>query len=437
MSGPVIGMVAVAAMLVMMALRIPIAISMFLAGAVGYVSVSGWIPLLGYLKTSPYYQMSSYSLSVVPLFLLMGHLATHSGMSKALFNAANVALGRFRGGLSMASIGACAMFGAICGSSLATAATMGQVALPEMKRRKYSDALATGTMAAGGTLGILIPPSVILVIYAILTEQNVAKMFLAAFVPGLLAAVGYLIAIAIYVRLKPESGPAGEPLGKQQIRDALLGSAPAVVIFVVVIGGIYGGIFTPTEAATFGVIGVAAIAVVNGMRWAGLKEALTGTAVSTGMIYMILLGADIFNAFLSQTQLPQTLAATIGGSGLSPMTILIMILVLYLVLGCVIDALSMILLTIPIFFPIIAALDFGMSPEHTAIWFGIIVLIVVEVGLITPPVGMNVFVINKLAGDVPIADSFKGVVPFLISDFVRVALLLAFPAITLFMLKVF
>ena len=188
---------------------------------------------------------------------------------------------------------------------------------------------------------------------------------------------------------------------------------------------------------TFGVIGVGAIALVNGMRWTGLKEALTGTAVSTGMIYMILLGADIFNAFLSQTQLPQTLAATIGGSGLSPMMILIMILVLYLVLGCVIDALSMILLTIPIFFPIISALDFGMSPEHTAIWFGIIVLIVVEVGLITPPVGMNVFVINKLAGDVPLKESFKGVVPFLISDFVRVALLLAFPAITLFMLEVF
>ncbi|MEM7636587.1 MAG: TRAP transporter large permease [Pseudomonadota bacterium] len=437
MSGPVIGMVAISAMLGMMALRIPIAISMFLAGAVGYVSVSGWIPLLGYLKTSPYYQMSSYSLSVVPLFLLMGHLATHSGMSKALFNAANVALGRFRGGLSMASIGACAMFGAICGSSLATAATMGQVALPEMKRRKYSDALATGTMAAGGTLGILIPPSVILVIYAILTEQNVAKMFLAAFIPGLLAAAGYLIAIAVYVRLNPEAGPAGEPLDRKQIREALLGSAPAVVIFVVVIGGIYGGIFTPTEAAAFGVIGVGAIAVFNGMRWDGLKDALTGTAVSTGMIYMILLGADIFNAFLSQTQLPQTLAATIGDSGLSPMTILIMILVLYLVLGCVIDALSMILLTIPIFFPIIAALDFGMSPEHTAIWFGIIVLIVVEVGLITPPVGMNVFVINKLAGDVPLADSFKGVVPFLISDFLRVALLLAFPAITLFMLEVF
>ena len=437
MSGPALGLIAIAAMLGMMAFRVPIAIAMFLAGAVGYVSVSGWIPLLGYLKTSPYYQMSSYSLSVVPLFLMMGHLATHSGMSKALYNLANVALGRFRGGLSMASIGACGMFGAICGSSLATAATMGQVALPEMKRRNYSDALATGTMAAGGTLGILIPPSVILVIYAILTEQNVAKMFLAAFIPGLLAAAGYLIAIAMYVRLNPESGPAGEPLSRSEVRAALLGSAPAVVVFVVVIGGIYGGVFTPTEAAAFGVIGVGTIALFNGMRWTGLKEALTGTAVSTGMIYMILLGADIFNAFLSQTQLPQTLAATIGGSGLSPMTILILILLLYLVLGCVIDALSMILLTIPIFFPIISALDFGMSPEHTAIWFGIIVLIVVEVGLITPPVGMNVFVINNLAGDVPLAESFKGVVPFLISDFLRVALLLAFPAITLFLLDVF
>lgn len=437
MSGPATGAVVIAIMLALMVIRIPIAVSMFVAGVGGYIAMAGWVPLIGFLKTSPYYQLSSYSLSVVPLFLLMGHLATHSGTSRALFNAANAVFGTMRGGLSIASIGGCAMFGAICGSSLATAATMGQVALPEMKRHKYSDALATGTLAAGGTLGILIPPSVILVIYAILTEQNVAKMFLAAFVPGALAAVGYMLAIAVYVRINPAAGPAGERLDAGERRAALRGSAPAAVIFIIVIGGIYGGIFTPTEAAAFGVLGMGIIAVANGMRWEGLKESLTGTAVSTGMIYMILLGADIFNAFLTQTQLPQTLAESVSASGLSPTLILILVLLLYLVLGCVMDALSMILLTIPVLFPVISALDFGMTAEHTAIWFGIIVLIVVEVGLITPPVGMNVFVINKLAGDVPLSHTFRGVVPFLISDFVRVALLVAFPALTLFLLDLF
>ncbi len=427
----------IAVMLALMVIRIPIAISMFVAGIGGYIAMAGVVPLLGFLKTSPYYQLSSYSLSVVPLFLLMGHLATHSGTSRALFNAANAVFGTMRGGLSIASIGGCAMFGAICGSSLATAATMGQVALPEMKRHKYSDALATGTLAAGGTLGILIPPSVILVIYAILTEQNVAKMFLAAFVPGAIAAIGYMLAIAVYVRINPEAGPAGEPLGAKERRAALRGSAPAALIFIVVIGGIYGGIFTPTEAAAFGVLGMGIIAVANGMRWEGIKESLIGTAVSAGMIYMILLGADIFNAFLTQTQLPQTLAEIVSSSGLSPTFILILILLLYLVLGCVMDALSMILLTIPVLFPVISALDFGMTAEHTAIWFGIIILIVVEVGLITPPVGMNVFVINKLAGDVPLSQTFRGVLPFLISDFIRVALLIAFPVLTLFLLDLF
>ncbi len=436
MSGPMTGLVVIACMLALMAVRVPIAISMLIAGIGGYVSLSGWVPLLAYLKTSPYYQLSSYSLSVVPLFLLMGHLATHSGVSRSLFQAANAMFGAMRGGLSIASIGGCAMFGAICGSSLATAATMGQVALPEMKRFKYSDALATGTLAAGGTLGILIPPSVVLVIYAIMTEQNVAKMFLAAFIPGFLAAFGYMVAIAVYVRIYPEAGPAGEAIrGREKLR-ALLGATPAAVLFVVVIGGIYGGVFTPTEAAAFGVLGTGAIAWWNGITRQQIAESLTGTAVASAMIYMILIGADVFNAFLTQTHLPQTLAQIVGESGYSPTFILVMILIMYLALGCVMDALSMILLTIPIFFPVIMALDFGMTPEHTAIWFGIITLIVVEVGLITPPVGMNVFIINKIAGNVPLKDSFRGVVPFLISDFIRVGILVAFPTLTLFLIQI-
>ncbi len=437
MSGPTLGVIVILCMLAMMVVRVPIALSMFMAGAGGYIAISGWLPFIGFLKSSPYSQLSSYSLSVVPLFLLMGHLATHAGISKAIFRAANAMFGSMRGGLSIASIGGCAMFGAICGSSLATAATMGKVSLPEMKRYNYSGALATGTLAAGGTLGILIPPSIVLVIYAILTEQNVAKMFLAAFIPGFLAAFGYIIAVAIYVRIYPDAGPAGDKVNNRERLDAFIGVLPAIGLFVVVIGGIYAGVFTPTEAAAFGVIGTGIIAWWNGITRDEITESLTGTAVSTGMIYMILLGASIFNAFLTQTQLPQTLATTISGSGYSPMLILMMILLMYLIMGCVMDSLSMILLTIPIFFPVIESLDFGMSPEDTAIWFGIITLIVVEVGLITPPVGLNVFIINKLAIDVPMKETFKGVLPFLLSDFIRIGILVAFPAITLVMVRWF
>lgn len=419
------------ALVVLLAFRVPIAFAMFLTGAIGYWFQSGLTPLLAYLKSAPYASLSSYSLSVVPLFLLMGQLATHSGMSRALFNAANAGLGHRKGGLSLAAIGGCGMFGAICGSSLATAATMGQVALPEMKRYGYSDSLATGTLAAGGTLGILIPPSVVLVIYAIITEQNVAKMFLAAFVPGALAVLGYMLAIAVYVRLKPESAPSSERMPRDERWKAYLGAMPALVIFVVVIGGIYAGVFTPTEAAAFGVVGTGLIAWKNGMRMDGLLDSLRGMAVSAAMIYMILIGASMFNAFLALSQVPQSMAAYVGGLELSPMLILTVILIGYLLLGCLMDSLSMILLTIPIFFPIILSLDFGLSPEDVAIWFGIITLIVVEVGLITPPIGMNVFVINKLANGVPMSDTFKGVVPFLLSDFIRVIILIAFPVLTL------
>lgn len=424
-------------MIVMLALRVPIAIAMFVAGAGGYVALAGWVPLLAYLKSAPYATLSSYSLSVVPLFLMMGHLATRSGLSRALFAAANAALGSRKGGLSLAAIGGCGMFGAICGSSLATAATMGQVALPEMKRYRYSDALATGTLAAGGTLGILIPPSVVLVIYAIITEQNVAKMFLAAFVPGILAALGYMLAIAIYVRINPAAAPRSEPMSRPEKRRAYLGALPAAAIFLVVIGGIYAGVFTPTEAAAFGVVGTGIIAAAHGMRLSGLIESMSGTAVSSAMIFMILIGADMFNAFLAASQVPQGLAAHVGTMDFSPMLILAGILFMYLVLGCLMDSLSMILLTIPIFFPIVMTLDFGLGPEETAIWFGVITLIVVEVGLITPPIGMNVFVINKLARGVPMSETFHGVVPFLLSDFIRIAILLMFPVLTLGLMRLF
>ena len=436
MTGIELGLAVFGGMLALMALRMPIGVAMMVAGGGGFALIVGWTPLIAQLKSSAYYLFSSYSLTVIPLFLLMGQFATKSGLSRGLFGAANAWLGHRPGGIAMAAIGGCGLFGAICGSSLATAATMGQVALPELKRYHYSGALATGSLAAGGTLGILIPPSVILVIYAILTEQNIAKMFLAAFIPGILAAFGYLAAIAIYVRLYPEEGPAGPEHPLSEKLRSLIDIWPAMLIFTLVIGGIYTGVFTPTEAAAFGAAGTGLLAVAKErMGWQGLKECLLGAAEASAMIFLILFGAELFNGFLALTRMPDLLAELIGGSGLPPLMVLVAMLVLYLALGCVMDSLSMILLTIPIFFPVIMALDFGLTPEGPAIWFGVIALVVVEVGLITPPVGMNVFIINSMARDVPMLESFRGVLPFLISDGVRVLLLIGFPSITLWLVQ--
>ncbi len=417
----------------MIFLRIPIGLSMLLVGFFGTWLVTGsWVPILAQMKSLTYDTFSNYSLSIVPLFLLMGQFATRGGMSQALFKAAETWLGHRKGGVAMAAVGACAGFGAICGSSLATAATMGQVALPELRRYGYSGALATGCLAAGGTLGILIPPSVVLVIYAILTEQNIIKLFMAAMVPGVLAALGYMLTIAVYVRLKPGSAGLRERAGYGERFTALIAVWPVLIIFAVVIGGIYLGWFTPTEGAAVGAAGTGLVALFNGgLTWRGLGEAITGTAISTGMIFFIVLGAAVYNGFLAFSQLPQEAANTVAGMGVSPWLVLLVVLLCYLVFGCVMDSLSMILLTIPIFFPIVSVLDFGLPPEELALWFGVIVLIVVEVGLITPPVGMNLFVINSMAPDVPLSRTYGGALPFVLSDIIRVAILILFPAITL------
>lgn len=418
-------------MLVMMFIRIPIGIAMMLAGVLGYSIIDDYTTLFYYLKNSTFSQIANNSFSVIPLFLLMGNLASRSGLSKSLFDGVNTFIGHYRGGLALAAVGGCGLFGAICGSSLATAATMGQVALPEMRRHGYNGALSTGALAAGGTLGILIPPSIVLIIYALLTEQNIAKLFLAAMIPGVMAIIGYMIVIMIVVKLHPDYADCAEKTSWLQKLHALVNLFPAAVLFIGVLGGIYAGIFTPTEAAAFGVIGTTVIAIINRqLTLDSFFECLSQTAINTGMIFVIILGADIFNAFLSLSGMPQFLADSILDSGLSPMLVMIAILVVYMLLGCLMDSLSMILLTIPIFFPAIMALDFGMTMEQTALWFGIICLIVVEVGMITPPVGMNVFIINKLSGDVPMKETFIGVLPFLASDFTRVVLLLIFPILT-------
>ena len=427
-----IGMAGFGVLLLLLAVRIPIGVAMLTVGIIGYTAIAGEAALLSYLKTETYWRFTTESLSVVPLFLLMGQFAAKAGLSQALFAAAHTWLGHYRGGIAMAAVGGCAGFGAISGSSLATSATMGQVALPELRRFNYAGSLATGALAAGGTLGILIPPSVVLIIYAVMVEANVATLFQAAFIPGILAALGYIGVIAIVVRVNPEAGPSGPRAGRAEKWRALIEIWPVLVIFALVMGGIYFGFFTPTEGAGVGAFGTFLIAVTRGgMRLSGFIEALLGTAQTTAMIFLILLGAAIFNAFLGFSQLPIYAADFFGSSGLAPITILLGMIVLYILLGFVMDSLSMIFLTVPIFWPIIAGLDFGLGEEETKLWFGIISLIVVEMGLITPPVGLNVFIINSMARDVPMIETFKGVIPFFCSDIVRVAILIAAPVITL------
>ena len=431
-----IGLWSFPVLLALIFLRMPIGLAMLMVGFAGTSLITGgWTVVLARLKTETYGTFSTYSLSIIPLFLLMGQFAALGGMSHALFKAAESWLGHRKGGVAMAAVGACAGFGAICGSSLATAATMGRVALPELRRYGYAGGLSTATLAAGGTLGILIPPSVVLVIYALLTEQNIAKLFLAAFVPGVLAAVGYMVVIAIYVRLAKDPASQRAPAPINERLHAFGAVWPALLVFLLVVGGIYLGWFTPTEAAAIGAAGTVLIAFANrALTRENLIQALLATASSTAMIFFIVLGASFYNAFLALTQVPHETAHFIVTQGYSPWTVLAVVILIYLVLGCVMDSLSMILLTIPIFFPLVSGLDFGLTAEETAIWFGIIVLTVVEIGLITPPVGLNLFVINALSEDTPIAETYKAVLPFVLCDLLRVSLLILVPAIVLFAL---
>ena len=441
MSGIGTGATMFAILLVFLVLRVPIGIAMFGVGAGGYLYLTGGDPktLLNSLKNLAYARLSNYDLVVIPLFLLMGQFATHGGLSRALFRFVSAFMGHLKGGVAMAAIGACAGFGAICGSSLATAATMGQVALPELRRHGYAGSLSTGALAAGGTLGIMIPPSVPLVIYAILTQESIGKLFMAAVLPGLIAMVGYMIVVRIIVTLKPHMGPAGEKTPWPERLKALFAVGPVLLVFVVVIVGIYGGWANPTEAAAIGAAACGILAVVSGgMRAKGLIDSALGTAQATAMIFLVLLGADMLNTALALSQMPAELAGWVKGTGLSPILVMIAILVIYILLGCVMDSLAMILLTIPIFYPMIMGLDYwGMSQGDKSVWFGILALMVVEIGLVHPPVGMNVYIINRLAKDVPLTETFKGVMPFLASDFLRITLLLFFPAISLVLVRSF
>jgi C4-dicarboxylate transporter DctM subunit len=433
MTGITIAGIGFGVMLVLIALRMPVGLSMLVVGTVGYIHLSSWPAFFAYMKTNSYYQFANYTLSVIPLFILMGALAERSGISTSLFRAAEAFAGRLRGGLAMAVIWSCTAFGAICGSSVATTATFGRAALPELQRNKYDSGFATGTIAVGGTLGILIPPSIILVVYAITTEQNIAKLFKAALIPGLMASLFYTLAIAWTVRRRPEVAPPVSQTPPDRGR-ALLQVWPVLLVALTVIGGIYGGVFTPTEGAAVGAIAMLLVGLAQrSLSFRGIIDSIKQTAETSAMIFIILLGSEVFDAFLALSRLPEVAADIVGHSGLGPYAIMVSLMLFYILLGAVMDELAMILLTLPVFFPIVQALDFGMPAEDVAIWFGILVLIVVGIGLTAPPIGLNVFVISSIARTVPIASTYRGVLPFIFMDVVRLGLVIAFPGLALWL----
>jgi tripartite ATP-independent transporter DctM subunit len=413
---------------VLLAAGMPIGFAMGLSAFLGTLSLIDAGAALALLGQTAYETALTYDLSVVPMFVLMGYIAGAAGLSESLYRACNAWLGHRRGGLALATIGGCGAFAAICGSSLATAATMSQIALPEMRRYKYDDRLATGSVAAGGTIGILIPPSVLMVIYGLLTETSISQLFMAGIVPGILTVIGFMLTVSIVTRINPGYGPpaARSSFGQKMlaVRD-VWGTA---ALFLVVIGGLYLGIFSPTEAASIGAVGALALAIVNRrFSFQMLTNALIETVKTTAMIFTILIGAILFNNFLILASMPTLISDWITGLPLGREAILVVILAMYFLLGCLLDSLAMVLLTIPIVFPIIKEL--GFDP----VWFGIIVVMVVELGLITPPIGMNVFVIKGIAKDVPLETIFRGVMPFVVAQVVLIAILVVVPQIALWL----
>ncbi|MFH0782152.1 MAG: TRAP transporter large permease [Pseudomonadota bacterium] len=427
MSPTEVGFLGIVVLLILLLTRMHIGVAMGLVGFSGFAYVAGWEPALGVLRTVPYTTFASDSLSVIPLFILMGSFAFMSGMSEDLYLAVHTIFGNLRGGLAMATVAACACFAAISGSSLATAATLGKVAMPEMRKYKYDDALATGAIAAGGCIGILIPPSVILLIYGILTEQSIGKLFMAGMIPGVLQAVVYIATIWLIVRRNPALGPPGPQANPKEKFVSFLRTWDVIALFVMVIGGLYMGIFTPTEAAGVGAFGAFCFAIVRGkMNWLNFKTSLASTVSTTGMLFIIVLGAMILGYFFSVTRLPVEFATYVSSLPVNRYVVLLFIILVYLILGCLMDSLAIVLLTVPVFFPLILKLQFD------PIWFGIIVTKVTEMGMISPPVGMNVYVIHGIT-KVPMPTIFRGVLPFLVSDVLQIILLVAIPEISLFL----
>lgn len=429
MSDISIGVVTVILMLVALLARVPIAIAMAGAALGGTVALQGWDAALFQLGAAPY-AATNYGLSVVPMFVLMGAFASRAGLSRALFEGANALVGHTRGGLANATLLGCAGFATICGSSLATAATLGGVALKEMQRYGYDNRLAGGAVAAGGTIGILIPPSVVFVIYGILTEQSIGALFAAGLIPGIIMTAAFMAVVVIWGMINPAVAPKPAPMPWSDRLAAIIGIWPVVGLFVLVIGGIYTGLFTPTEAAGIGAFGALVLAIRAGLRWQGFVESLVETAVTTAMIFLIVIGSMLLSTFLSTTGIPQALRDGAEAWALSPYAILVVILLIYAVLGCLMDSIGMVLLTVPVVYPLIV--DAGFDP----IWFGVILVIVVELGLITPPVGMNVFIVRGVAPHISTAQAFAGVTPFIFAMVATVVLLILFPSLALWLPKI-
>jgi len=450
-----VGLIGLGVLFLLLVLRIPVGLAMVLTGIGGNYALSH---VASYLRFEPYLRqfksllfnsVASYDLSVVPLFILMGYLASETGMSRDLFTGMRALVGRTRGGVAMAAIAACAGFGAVCGSSLATASTMGKVALPELRRMNYSARLATGTLAAGGTLGILIPPSVALIIYALIVEASIVEMFRAAMIPGLIAVAFFIAVIAVAVRLRPSLAPALDVMSSEERRAALRRLVPILALFLGIILGLGFGLFTPTPAAAIGVFAILVYGIVvrdgdRGLTLPRLGTALRETAVTAGMIAFILFGAEVLKGFFSRAGLPAAMADWAGSSGYDPFVILVAMLLVLIVLGCFMESLAMILVVVPFFWPALVEINggdyvtaqtaaYGMSNEELKLWFGILALVVIELGLITPPVGLNVFIISALAKDVPISETFRGVMPFFGVEIVRIGLIVAVPGLCLWL----
>ena len=422
------GIIGLLALFVLLGMRMPVAVVMTLLGIIGIWVLNSWSAAMSTLADEAWVIVSNYEFIVIPLFILMGNFASISGMSRDLYTAAYSCLGHWRGGLASATIAACAGFAALSGSSVASAVTMGRVSLPEMRRYKYSNRLATGAIAAGGTLGILIPPSTGFIIYAILVEESIGRLFLAGVLPGLLLTVLFMIQIAIMTRLNPELGPAGPRSNYRERAASIAQAGPMIVIVLITIGGIYTGIFTPTEAAAVGAM-LAFLLALTRRRVTGesMSKVLLQTVRTTGLAFFILVGAHIFNPFMALTEIPSDLAALLIGAELPRTVIMLIIMAAYVVLGTFLEGFAMLVLTLPIVHPLIVELGYD------SIWFGVVVVIVIEMGLISPPVGVNVFVVKGIAEDVPLREIFAGIVPFWIAMMVCLLILLAFPEIALFL----
>jgi C4-dicarboxylate transporter DctM subunit len=432
MAASTIGAFGVLALFALLLMRVPVWIALTLVGFIGNSIMSGVTPTFALAGTVPFDTGSAYTLSVLPLFILMGEVASVTGLSSDLFKAARVILAGMRGGLAVGALAASACFGAVCGSSVATAATMTRIALPEMRKAGYDPGLASGALAAGGSLGILIPPSIILVIYAAISEQSVPRLFAAGLLPGLVLTALYMIVVVIVAQVRKDYAPLGGSATLRERVAAMRDPWQFLALFLVTIGGIYAGIFSPTEAASIGAFGAIVLGVVGRrLSWAALMRAIESTVVTCGLLFVIIFGANLFSFFMVQTQLPGLLAEAAKAMNLSGPMVMFLVIIAYIVFGCFLEAIGMVLITVPVFLPLVK--QFGYDP----VWFGVIIVIVAEVGLIHPPVGLNLFVIQAHAPDIKITSIYRGIVPFLFAPLLLIVLMFAFPQLALWLPKLF